>query len=341
MKAAVVEKPGRLVVRDIPEPEVGNYDTLCRILYGATCTATDRHIIAGEFLEPVTYPTVLGHESIGEVISVGPKVRNFRKGYLVTRVGTPGCPADGLTATWGGFAELGIARDHWAMRRDGCPREEWDLARRNQILASDLDPAASTLIINWRETFSYITRVGVGEGARVLIIGSGATALGLVSHARNLKARTVALVGSAARESVARSAGASAFFDYCSRDPVADVKDHCGDEFDFILDAVGKSGLLDNMLPLLRAGGTVGIYGCEDFGRCSINPTRAKGTFTFYQGGYDEEEAHQAVVSFMRLGALDPSVLLDLEHPFALSAINEAFEALRQKRMVKALIRIA
>ena len=52
MKAAVVEKPGVLSVRDVPEPVRGPYDCLCEILYGATCTATDLHIIAGTFFAP-------------------------------------------------------------------------------------------------------------------------------------------------------------------------------------------------------------------------------------------------------------------------------------------------
>ena len=116
MKAAMVERPGFLAVREIPEPEMGEYDALCRLLYGATCTGTDNHLIAGRFPWPVTYPTVLGHESIGRVLAVGPKVRSFRTGDLITRAGTLPPPGADFHVNWGGFAEYGIARDHWVMQ---------------------------------------------------------------------------------------------------------------------------------------------------------------------------------------------------------------------------------
>ena len=92
MKAAVIEKPGVLVVKEIPVPEVGDYDALCQLLYGATCTGTDQHLIAGRFPWPVSYPTVLGHESVGRVVQVGAKARNFKVGDLISRVGTPPAP---------------------------------------------------------------------------------------------------------------------------------------------------------------------------------------------------------------------------------------------------------
>ena len=38
---------------------------------------------------PIQYPTILGHESVGRVIEVGKKVKNFHCGDLVTRVGAP------------------------------------------------------------------------------------------------------------------------------------------------------------------------------------------------------------------------------------------------------------
>ena len=120
MKAAIVEKPGVLTVKDIPVPEVGAYDALCVLLYGATCTGTDQHLIAGRFPWPVRYPTILGHESVGRVVEVGAKVRYFEVGALITRVGAP--PAGGYSVNWGGFAEYGIAKDHRVMREDGVDR---------------------------------------------------------------------------------------------------------------------------------------------------------------------------------------------------------------------------
>jgi NADPH:quinone reductase-like Zn-dependent oxidoreductase len=80
------------------------------------------------------------------------------------------------------------------------------------------------MMITWRETLSYISRMGVGEGARVLVLGSGGNGNAFVAHARNLGAQTVALTGSAPREEVARQIGATHFLDYRRGDLVAQLQ---------------------------------------------------------------------------------------------------------------------
>lgn len=336
MRAAIIERANVLVVRDIAMPVVGPYDALCELLYGATCTGTDQHLIRGEFPFAFRFPTILGHESIGRVLEVGAKVRNLRPGDLVTRVGMPS--TDVLSVNWGGFAEYGIARDHWAMREDGVADPEWRPYRVNQVLPQDSDPRAATMLITWRETFSYVTRMGIGTGASVLVIGSGGNGLAFASHAANLGAATVTMVGSGIREGQGRAAGATTYLDYQAEDLTLELGE--AGPFDFAIDAVGKRGQIDLALPFLKPGGMVGIYGIDDYGLVTINPNRSPGTFTYYNGKYDEAEAHERVVALWRAGKLDASIWLDLEHPFGLDDISAAIEAVRDRRMVKSLVKL-
>ncbi len=200
MKAAVVIKPGVLEVQDVPAPIPGEYDALCEILYGATCTGTDLHLIDGVFPWPPAYPAILGHESVGRVVEVGRGVRNFQVGDLVTRVGSPPLPQANLDVCWGGFSEFGIAGDHWEMRRAGLPPEKWSGNRVNQVVPPGIDPRAATMIITWRETFSYLMRMGLGNGASLLVVGSGGNGLSFLAHAANLGAAPIAMAGSPARK---------------------------------------------------------------------------------------------------------------------------------------------
>jgi len=341
MKAAVVEKPGVLTVRDIPKPEPGEYEALCKLLYGATCTGTDQHIIHDRCPWKNTYPTVLGHESVGRVVEVGSKVRFLKEGDLVIRVGAPPCPDLGLVVNWGGFAEFGIAKDHQAMKEDGLPESEWMGRRNTSVFPPDLDPAAATMMVTWRETFSYLTRMGVDEGATLLVLGSGGTGLSFVAHAKNLAASRIAEVGNAAREPTGRAVGATDYFDYTNEEMPQQVGEAFPDGFDFIIDSVGKAGQLDRVLALVKPGGTVGIYGIDDFHTNTIHPNRARNTFTFYGGQYDEAESHDRIISFIRDGSLDASLWIDLEHPFELDDINAAIDAVRERRMVKSLVRLS
>ncbi len=214
MNAALVERPGSLVVRDIPIPRVGDYDVLCQMLYGATCTGTDGHIIAGRFPYPVQYPTVLGHESIGRVVETGAKVKYFKKGDMVTRVGVLPCPEEGFDVNWGGFAEFGVARDHWSMCKDGRAVHEWNGFRVNQIIPEGINPDEATMIITWRETLSYIRRMGLRAGHRLLVIGSGGNGLAFAAHGINLGAEEVVMIGNGDREQVAHALGITDYYDY-------------------------------------------------------------------------------------------------------------------------------
>ena len=319
-------------------PEVSDYHALCETLYGAICSGTDLHIIKGRFPFGVDYPTILGHESTGRVIEVGAKVRNIKVGDIISRVGTPS--VGGYSSTWGGFAQFGLACDHWAAKEDGRPREEWYPDRRQQIVPPDIDPAHATMIITWRETFSYITRMGLEAGASLLVLGSGGNGLSFAAHGANLGSSPIVMIGNPQREKVGQAAGATDYFSYYAEDLHDALAGAYPDGFDVIIDAVGKQGVLDASLGHVKDGGTVGIYGVDDYGSCMLNPVNAPGSFTYSNPGYDEAEVHQQIVKFMRQGKLDASLWLGIENPFSLEEITEAFAAVEQRKFVKALVQI-
>lgn len=75
MRAAVVKKPGELVLEDVPKPEPRDSDVLVKVRTAAICNAVDRHILEGTasgYLDH--YPQILGHEISGEVVNVGSQV---------------------------------------------------------------------------------------------------------------------------------------------------------------------------------------------------------------------------------------------------------------------------
>ena len=90
----------------------------------------------------------------------------------------------------------------------------------------------------------------------------------------------------------------------------------------------------------MARGGTAGIYGVDDYGRVTINPVLAGKTFTFYNGGYDAAGAHEPVVQLIREGKLVAKNYYDADRVFPLEQIAAAFDALRRREMVKAVIRM-
>ncbi|MBI5833956.1 MAG: zinc-binding dehydrogenase [Armatimonadetes bacterium] len=342
MLAAVVEGPGQLVVREMPEPRPGPYEALCELVYGASCTGTDTHIIDGGFPYLSPLPTVFGHESVGRVVELGAKVRHLRVGDLVTRVGTPAAPEVGLSVTWGGFAEYGLARDWWAMAADGLPAEQWMGHRVNQVVPHGIDERVAPMFTTWRETLSYLTRLGFAAGQSILVVGSGGNGLSYAAHARNVGAATVAMVGSAALAEPAQAlAGVDTYLDYRREDLGAALAAALPGGVDIIIDAVGRRSVADAVLPVLKPGGKYATYGIDDLGQIRLDPTRARGAFTVYGGGnYDEAETHQRVSEFVLCGKLDARLWYDVEAAWPLARIGEAFDAVRARRTVKALVRL-
>jgi D-arabinose 1-dehydrogenase-like Zn-dependent alcohol dehydrogenase len=332
-------KPGVLSIEDIPIPKPGDYSVLCRLLYGATCTATDQHIIDQRILT-TEMPTILGHESFGVAVEAGRKVRSFRVGDRITRVGAPAMPEIGLYSNWGGYAQYGLAFDDQAMIEDGVFEAGNRIPFVNQRIPDDVPDTAAPMMTTWRETLSYITRMGLSAGMRVLVLGSGGNGLSFLNHARNASASFILGVGSEGRRGNAACCGASEYLDYREADHVLKVAECAGNGYDLIVDAVGHPGQLDEYLPFLADGGTVGIYGIEGIHEMRMNPLRAKHTFRFYQGGYMEGEAHDPVVSFIRAGRLRPEPFYDIVHPYPLDKIAGAFDMLRRGEHPKALIRL-
>jgi len=342
MKAALIQAPGRLTLENLPVPVAGDYEVVCELLWGTICSGTDSHILDGSFPWIGPLPTVPGHESIGRVIEIGPKVRHYRVGDLVTRVGMPPRPDLGISVTWGGFAEYGIAKDHWAMAADGMPASQWEAFRVHQILPTGIDPRIAPLFITWRETYSYLLRRGIRPGHSVLIVGSGGNGLSFACHAANEGVDPLVMIGSPRlREMAETRVGVSHYLDYRSPDLGERLREIRPEGFDFILDAIGKREMMESLLPHLKPWGHYALYGLDDYGHFQLNPLRSRHPFTLHPpGDYDEAETHQRVSEACLSGRLDPTLWLDTETGFTLDTLAEAFQAVRERRTLKALVRL-
>ena len=126
MKAAVLRARGDVRVEDVPAPELTADGVLLRVRAASICNATDNHIVWAE--DPTSvwpnkpYPSLLGHECVGEVVEVGVHAGPFR-------------PGDWL-AFWGldsgAFAEYVVVRPAtlaWMITPQGMPARAWPVSR--------------------------------------------------------------------------------------------------------------------------------------------------------------------------------------------------------------------
>ncbi|HEY2620700.1 MAG TPA: alcohol dehydrogenase catalytic domain-containing protein [Acetobacteraceae bacterium] len=81
VRAAVMERPGRIALRHFPLPEPEPGAVVMRVHYSGIC-GTDKHTFRGESKQyagtaherDLTYPLICGHENVGEVAAIGGRV---------------------------------------------------------------------------------------------------------------------------------------------------------------------------------------------------------------------------------------------------------------------------
>jgi L-iditol 2-dehydrogenase len=72
MQALVVLEPERFEIQEVPVPEPGPMEVLCRVRAVSIC-GTDSHLIAGHYpgFWPPAFPIIPGHEWAGEIVRLG------------------------------------------------------------------------------------------------------------------------------------------------------------------------------------------------------------------------------------------------------------------------------
>ena len=95
---AIATTPGvrdSLAVVDVPDPQVDDLDVLVKVVRVGSC-GTDMEIKAGVYgkAPPGSDYLIIGHEALGRVVELGPKVKGLAIGdYVVSSVRRP-CPHD-------------------------------------------------------------------------------------------------------------------------------------------------------------------------------------------------------------------------------------------------------
>ncbi len=279
---AIAVVPGRKEVKlvDQPEPRItAPTEVKLRTLEVGVC-GTDREICSFQYGTPPPGADhlVIGHESLGEVIEVGPEVARLRRGDLVVPTVRRPCPHPECVAcragrrdfcTTGDFTERGIKQAHGFMTQmvvddeidmNLVPRELREVA----VLVEPLTIAEKALIqVNQiQERLPWTCPDHPGEKAahchRALVLGAGpvgllgAMALVVAGYRTFVYSRESA---SDAKAKLVRSFGAG--YISAADTEVPDLPREVGGNIDLIYEATGASRLAFKAIEEL---GTNGIF---------------------------------------------------------------------------------
>jgi threonine dehydrogenase-like Zn-dependent dehydrogenase len=313
---------------------------LVKIKACGICSTTDTEIIRGTQPYHKGYPCLLGHEAIGEVISVGSAVTHFHLGDRVTRPVAiwPGTSRDGLISGWGGFAEYGIVRDRQAMEKAGDPTAASDYtALRQNPIPKGLSLSEAVAAIALAETLSWTRHLPPLAGKSVCVAGTGIAGLSIIFWAKTLGAKTVIALGRRTqRIALAMGLGADHGLNIHDADPPSAVKELTAGGADFFLEVAGQTDQLRVGCSLIRPGATIAVYGVPPNGKYDLEWAWLPSDVRFLKSPADEHLAFNDVAEMIRHKKIPVNKLMT--HQWPLAEFDAAFKAVRGGEVVKGML---
>lgn len=242
---AVVPASGQLILREVPDPPVGDGDVFIKVRASGINRA-DLLQAAGKYPPPPGASDIIGLEVSGVVAAVGADVTNFHVGQEVCAL-----------LAGGGYAEFAAVPAKQVMPIPSGISVE-DAAALPEVACT----VWSNLVMNARLT----------SGEFVLLHG-GASGIGThaTQVARSLGARVAVTAGSPAKLELCAGLGAEVLIDYSSEDFVEKVREATeGLGANLILDLMGASYLQRN-LDALAVDGRLVIIGMQGGVKAELN----------------------------------------------------------------------
>lgn len=334
MKAALFERPHRLIVTDRPLRRLQSDEVMLRVRACGIC-GTDVHIVEGSSRS--TPPVVLGHEYFGVVEDVGTEVANISPGDSVAvdpNIFCGRCPycrrglvhlCENLRAYGvdldGGMAERCIVRSSHAYR-----------------LPKGMTTEASVFIEPVSCCVHGVDRANIRTGDTVVLLGGGTIGLILLQLAMNAGAtRTVLVEPIEQKRLLARELGANVVLDPVNENLKEAVFDLARIGADVVFECAGRVETARQGLELVRRGGTVVMFGVCPIGHTiDVEPNVIYSKELSIVGSYVNPHTFTRAISLLEEGKVKVDKF-NLAR-FALDAVHDALASQRKGETTKSLL---
>ncbi|KAJ5824175.1 Polyketide synthase enoylreductase [Penicillium robsamsonii] len=246
-----------LVYKDAAVPKVGENEVLVK-LHAASLNYRDLTIPKGIYPFPLSLPVVPGSDGAGEVIEVGSKVVEFKKGDPVATLFNQGhqyAEIDTYSAGTGlGGVIDGTLREYGVFNENGLVKSPSNLDARE---TSTLPCAALT---SWNALYGLKP---LKPGQIVLVQGTGGVSMFGLQFAKAAGATVIATTSSAAKAEKLKKLGADHVINYKTEPNWGEVARKLtpgGSGVDHIIE-VGGSGTLKESFKCIKYEGIISVIG--------------------------------------------------------------------------------
>jgi threonine dehydrogenase-like Zn-dependent dehydrogenase len=292
MPAAVLHRPGVVVVEERPVPRPGPDEVLVEVDHCGIC-GSDVHMLLDGWGER---GLVAGHEFTGSIVALGDGVTGWSLGEPVVGGTSPKC---------GRCRRCLEGKPSQCENRQGPVVDGHDGAFARYVLVREasllrLPPGLTSRQAALAEPLAValhgITRSGAAPGDRVMVIGAGPIgALSIAALVARGIGPVIAVEPGARRKQLARELGASEVLDPSDLEtfPAWEPERITGRAVHVVLECSGRKEAIEAGFHQLGRGGTLVLVGAGlehpafDPNRFVLNELHVVGSFVYDQGGFD------------------------------------------------------
>jgi threonine dehydrogenase-like Zn-dependent dehydrogenase len=341
MKAVVLAGVGDLQVMEVPDATVVDPgDAVVRVTTTAICGA-DLFPFHG-YTPGFENGTVLGHEFVGVVESVGSAVSSVTPGDRVVSTSTISCglcphcragrPSQCLDRALFGYSGVYKRLDGGQAELVRVPGAD----RCLRIIPDGVPDDLAVFIADMLPTgYNAVKRADLAVGDVAVVVGCGTVGLMAVLFATRVARTVIAVDGIASRRALAEGFGARAVTPEDARAVIDAATDGLG--ADGVIEAAGSAGALTAALTFVRGRGTVSVVGAHfDSDFPLNNALMFEREMTLRVSWGDPFNDRDRLLAMLGTGGLDPRPAIS--HRFALADAAEAYRAFDAREATKVLL---
>jgi threonine dehydrogenase-like Zn-dependent dehydrogenase len=268
MKAICIEKPGEVVLKEVPDPVRKPGEAMIRIKAVMLC-GSDISAYRGKN-ELISFPRIIGHEVAGEIVEIGEEPGGLAVGDHVLLnpyvfCGNCNSCAQGRTNACENLRVLGVQTDGAMSEFFSHPVDL--LIKVPGDMPWDIVPLAEPLTIS----LHALHRAGLKEGEFAVIIGAGPIGIYAAQAALAYGATPIVLDIIDARLDIARSYGAKYTVNTLGQDSVKAIYEITGGRMaEVVVEASGCSSEIGKSLSYASSLGRIALTGWPA-GETSLN----------------------------------------------------------------------
>lgn len=345
MKAMVLKAYDELELIELPVPQPGPGEVLCRIKSVAICGSDPKMIHGGYGFAnwPPYYPFVMGHEWAGQIVQLGEGVSDFAVGDRVAGEAHVGCgKCDnckrghytvclnyGKDGRDGG---LDMGHRHYGFYWQGA-NAEYNVYKTSALhhIPDNVSYDVASMCDCAGVALHGVELAGVTPGGTSVIIGPGAIGLCAMMECKAMGSGRVIVIGRGAKLEKARELGADICIDFEKEDSVQRVLELTnGIGADEVMECSGSEDSLLKACHMVRKTGSVAIIATYKKSNVEIPGNMVNFNEIRIVGSKANPNVSDKVLSFFSNGAIDGKKLIT--HTFPLEEYEKAVDIFEKKK---------